>query len=140
MDSLTPAERSARMAQIRSSGTKPEITVKRALSGSGLFLRSQVKGIAGKPDLANKSRRIAIFVHGCFWHHHSCQAGRIPSTRPDFWKEKFLKNIQRDRRNLKQLRNEGWKVFIVWECNTRTVRDLNAVIRRIRTSLGISTA
>lgn len=111
--------RSAQMAKIKSRDTQPEMRVRRALHAAGLRYRLHAKDLPGKPDIALPSRRIAIFVHGCFWHRHldpSCKLARIPKSRIDFWQEKFAANRARDERNESALQAEGWDVRVVWEC------------------------
>jgi DNA mismatch endonuclease Vsr len=120
-DTLSPADRSKRMALIRSKDTKPELLVRKALWAEGIRFRLHVRGLPGKPDIVLPSLRIAIFVHGCYWHGHSCQKGRIPKTNGLFWEEKFSTNKARDRRNRAQLRRDGWKVVVVWECSLSTI-------------------
>ena len=135
MDFLTPAQRSERMSRIRGSGTKPELILAKELRQIGMRFRQQAKGIAGKPDFANKSKRVAIFVNGCFWHGHLCQKGRIPKTNSSFWAEKILANRKRDRRNARYLRVSGWIVITVWECRIKKKTLLEKEILRIRREL-----
>lgn len=118
MDRLTPAERSAHMAKIRRSNTKPEMVVRRLLHRLGYRFRIQLKGVPGRPDVAFTSRRKAIMVHGCFWHQHGCKSSRVPTTRSDFWSQKFARNKERDERLKAQAEAHGWEVLVVWECET----------------------
>lgn len=99
VDFLTKSQRSERMAKIRSSGTKREIKSAKALRKAGLRFREQVRSIAGKPDFAHRKRKMAIFVHGCFWHGHSFQA-RGSATRPAVWSQTLAVNKRRDARNI----------------------------------------
>jgi DNA mismatch endonuclease (patch repair protein) len=120
VDTLTPLERSARMALVRSRDTKPEMRVRRLVHSLGYRYRLHRRDLPGTPDLVFPARRKAIFVHGCFWHRHDCAMGdRLPKSRVRFWSAKIAENIQRDRRNLTKLRRLGWKALIVWECQTR---------------------
>jgi DNA mismatch endonuclease, patch repair protein len=89
MDFLTPESRSAVMASIRGKDTVPELTVRRILFALGYRYRLHTKTMPGKPDLVFPARRKVIFVHGCFWHGHVCLGGKLPSTRTEFWSEKF---------------------------------------------------
>jgi len=110
MDFLSPDERSERMRSIRSSGTKPEEMVRDALLKCGYRPRSPRKKVSGRPDFVFLKRKAAIFVHGCFWHHHSCQMGRIPGTREEFWRAKFALNRLRDSRVQRILRKAGFRL------------------------------
>lgn len=112
--------RSAQMAKIKGRDTKPEMRVRRALHAAGLRYRLHVKDLPGKPDIILPSRRIAIFVHGCFWHRHpdpSCRLARMPKSRIDFWQDKLEGNRARDERNEAALRADGWDVKVMWECD-----------------------
>lgn len=116
--STNPA-RSAQMALIKGRDTKPEMRVRRALHSAGLRYRLHDKRLPGKPDLAFFSRKVAIFVHGCFWHRHpdpNCKLARLPKSRLDFWQTKLEGNAKRDAKNKKALESLGWRVIIVWEC------------------------
>lgn len=117
VDSLTPQQRSERMSRIRGSGTKPELVVRRHLHALGFRYRLHRRDLPGKPDLVLPKHGAVVFVHGCFWHAHGCQKGRIPGTRSDFWQQKFEYNKARDARNVRALRRLGWRVLTVWECS-----------------------
>ena len=116
MDTLTPEQRSALMARIRGVDTKPELFVRRALHGQGYRFRLHGRGLPGKPDIVFKKRKRAVFVHGCFWHRHGCKRTTHPKSRRDYWQDKFAKNVARDRRNAALLVDDGWDVFVAWEC------------------------
>ncbi|MGO4722929.1 MULTISPECIES: very short patch repair endonuclease [unclassified Inquilinus] len=128
MDSLTPAERSARMALIRSGGTLPEVLLRRALHGLGLRFVLHKKELPGRPDLVFPKHRAVVFVHGCFWHRHSnCKVASTPKSNTRYWQDKFDRNVERDVRVQTQLLALGWRVFVVWECELRSrllVRDV----------------
>jgi DNA mismatch endonuclease, patch repair protein len=112
--------RSAQMAKVKNRDTKPEMRVRRALHAAGLRYRLHAKDLPGKPDIVLRSRRIAIFVHGCFWHRHpdpACKLARMPKSRVDFWEPKLEGNRERDLRNETALRDAGWDVRILWECD-----------------------
>ena len=115
-DIMTPAQRSERMSRIRSQNTKPEMLVRRFLHGQGFRFRLHARDLPGRPDLVLPKYRTVVFVEGCFWHGHSCQKGRVPSTNPDFWQAKVAANQTRDKRNQRALRRDGWRVIRVWEC------------------------
>src|SRR5665213_4047974 len=113
------------MSRIRSVDTQPEMRVRRLLHGLGLRYRLHGKGLPGKPDLVFARTRAVLFVHGCFWHMHRCKYGKpAPATNKTFWAEKRRSNVERDKRNRKQLRAEGWSVFEIWECHTRQDESL----------------
>ncbi len=104
------------MSRIHGKNTKPEMFVRKALSGEGYRYRIHYK-IPGHPDIVLLKEKIAVFVHGCFWHGHTaCIDGRIPRTNKKFWKEKIQINKKRDLKNLRTLRKSGWKVFVLREC------------------------
>lgn len=108
------------MANIRGKDTGPELLVRRLLRTLGYRYRTHARELPGKPDIVLRSRRKAIMVHGCFWHRHACARGRVfPSTRPHFWRAKLLGNEKRSKRDIRALRRLGWKVLVIWECQTR---------------------
>lgn len=108
------------MAGITGKDTQPEMLVRRALHAHGFRFRLHAPSLPGKPDIVLPKYRAAIFVHGCFWHRHpGCRFATTPTTRPEFWATKFESNRQRDRRNVKALRDAGWRVATVWECDIR---------------------
>jgi|SRR5208282_94922 len=117
MDTLTPSERSVRMALIRSRDTKPEIAVRSLVHGMGYRYRLHGKDLPGSPDLIFKAKRKVIFVHGCFWHlHRNCSNCRPPKSRRDYWKPKLERNAARDKQVRRRLRQLGWRCLVVWEC------------------------
>ena len=116
-DIVSPKVRSRMMASIRSRDTKPELQVRRHLHGLGYRYRLSPKHLPGKPDLVLPRHGAVIFVHGCFWHGHAgCRFARMPSTRAAFWEAKLEGNRKRDKTCVHQLRKEGWRVAVVWEC------------------------
>lgn len=122
-DSLTPEQRSAQMSRIRGTNTKLEVLVRRALHARGFRFRLGGAGLPGKPDVVLPKYRTVVFVHGCFWHGHSCPLYRLPKTRPEFWSAKIDSNRQRDARVESQLQELGWHVEVVWECSLRAVKE-----------------
>jgi DNA mismatch endonuclease Vsr len=133
-DRLTPAERSAHMARIKRSDTRPELVVRRLLHRLGYRFRIQLKGVPGRPDVALPKRRKAIYIHGCFWHaHRNCAISRIPKTRTEFWMAKFERNRKRDRRLERAALRAGWDCLTIWECE---IDDEEKLTRRLRTYLG----
>lgn len=134
MDIMTVAERSERMSRIRSKDTKPELRVRHILHRLGYRYRLHRKDLPGVPDLTFPSRKKALFVHGCFWHaHRGCKIANRPKTRRSFWDAKFKHNQARDRANERSLRKQGWDVFTVWECQTKS-DDL--LVKRLSLFLG----
>lgn len=124
------------MAGIGGRNTKPEILLRRRLHAAGLRFRLHAARLPGKPDVILPSRKIAIFVHGCFWHRHAdCHWCTTPATRPDFWNAKFEGNLVRDEKVQTALSEAGWRVGIIWECGLRapyadvTVEQVLAWIR-----------
>lgn len=119
VDTLTRQERSERMRRIRSRDTKLEWIVRRLLHNAGYRYRLQGRHLPGRPDLVFSSRKIVLFVHGCFWHQHQpCKIAHIPKSRSGYWQAKFRRNAERDEANAAALRALGWQVVVVWECET----------------------
>jgi len=120
MDVLTPQQRSFNMSQIRSRNTKPEKVVRSIVHALGYRYRLHKPDLYGKPDIVLVRHRKIIDVHGCFFHMHNCKYGTVtPATNASFWRTKRLSNVERDRRNMHALKREGWKILIVWECETK---------------------
>ncbi len=118
-DNHTLKQRSYNMSQIRSKNTKPEVHVRLALFAKGFRYRKNDKRLPGKPDIVLPKYKTVIFVNGCFWHMHDCSYFVWPKTRPSFWKEKLLRNAERDRNNYVALEKKGWNVLVVWECQLK---------------------
>lgn len=126
--------RSAQMAKVRGRDTKPEIRVRKALHSAGLRFRLHAKDLPGRPDIVFRSRKIAIFVHGCFWHRHddpACKLARLPKTRLDFWLPKLDGNHERDARNIVALEAMAWTPLIVWECETKHAAVLTRLAEKV---------
>jgi len=123
VDSLTPEQRSAQMSRIRGANTKLEVLVRKGLHARGFRYRLGGAGLPGRPDIVLPKYRTAIFVHGCFWHGHSCPLYRLPKTRPEFWQAKIEQNRARDTRVVQQLASMNWHCIWVWECSLRGHSD-----------------
>ena len=135
----TAEQRSRTMRAVRSRDTAPEMTVRRFLHATGLRYRLHDSRLAGVPDLVFPSRRVALFVHGCFWHQHrNCSAAKRPKSRLDYWTAKLDRNIERDRRHREKLETAGWKVLVVWECEVKDKETLQNLARRIQQSRSAS--
>lgn len=120
-DDVDPGRRRI-MSAIRSRDTKPERKVRSALHAAGYRYRIHAIWLPGRPDIAFTKRRVAIFVHGCFWHSHpGCKNSAIPRTRTAYWSEKLARNVQRDTMNIEKLRAQGWHAIVVWECEPAEV-------------------
>jgi len=116
LDATTPLRRRM-MQSVRQSGTTPEMRVRRALFAAGHRYRVNVRGMPGTPDIVLSGRRLAIFVHGCFWHRHEgCRFATTPQTRTEFWQDKFARNVARDADKRRLLEDDGWRVVEIWEC------------------------
>lgn len=117
---MTSEQRSRTMRAVKGQDTKPELAVRRLVHGMGYRYRLHRKDLPGKPDLVFGPRKKVIFVHGCFWHGHTCKRGdRVPKDNRDYWQKKIARNKERDRQHLKALKKKGWNVMTVWECEIR---------------------
>lgn len=122
---MSPEERSAHMAKIRSKDTKPEILLRRMLHKEGFRYRIHDRRLPGKPDLVFPGRKKVIFVNGCFWHGHDCPVGaRLPKTNTEFWANKRLSNQERDAKQRLKILDSGWQYIDVWECELSASTDL----------------
>lgn len=142
-DVVSAAKRSEMMAGIRAKNTRPEILVRRALFALGFRFRLHDKRLPGTPDLVLRKHRAVVFVHGCFWHRHSCHLFKIPSSRQAFWLAKLRRNQQNDRIAVRKLCADGWKVIEIWECALKgpTRLPIEALARQVECILtGKSTA
>ena len=127
MDVYPPAKRSAVMRQVKDRDTSPELIVRRALTRLGARYRLHRKELPGSPDIVMPGRRLALFVHGCFWHGHDCARGaRVPKQNRDYWVAKVARNVARDVRSREALEKGGWRVETVWECELKDAAGLEA--------------
>jgi DNA mismatch endonuclease, patch repair protein len=112
-------DRSENMRRIRSRDTAPEIQVRKVAHRLGFRFRLHRRDLPGKPDLVFPGRKKIIFVHGCFWHKHSCREGRVPSSNSSYWAPKLARNVERDTAVLQALDSLGWSTLVIWECELR---------------------
>jgi DNA mismatch endonuclease (patch repair protein) len=134
VDSIGQAERSAVMARVRGKNTRPELIVRKLVFAAGYRYRLHVRTLPGSPDMVFPGRKKVIFVHGCFWHRHdNCNLARMPKSRVEFWSDKLNGNKARDARTYDALRQAGWQVHVVWECE---LGDLTTLEEDLRAFLG----
>jgi|TARA_B100002003_G_scaffold225614_1_gene231771 DNA mismatch endonuclease (patch repair protein) len=119
-DHISKEKRSWNMSRIRSKNTRPELAVRKYLYSNGFRYRLHNRKLPGKPDITNQSKKTAVFVNGCFWHQHEgCKRAAIPKSNKSYWLPKLENNVARFKNNTDKLLDMGWKVFIVWECETK---------------------
>ena len=132
LDIVTKATRSRMMAGIRNKNTKPEILVRKHLHSLGFRFRLHRQIGKARPDLVLSQWRTCIFVHGCYWHRHEgCKLASEPKSNTAFWKSKFNQNVERDKRNVSQLKSLGWSVGIIWECSVRNGTFMEAKLKEL---------
>lgn len=129
-DTRTPQQRSRIMKSIGQKNTKPEWIVRRLLHRLGYRFRLHRKDLPGTPDIVFYGRRKAIFVHGCYWHGHNCSKGKLPKSNRDYWVPKIQKNQERDARKERELRDTGWDISIVWQCQTKDEETLANTLKK----------
>jgi DNA mismatch endonuclease (patch repair protein) len=131
-DVFTPEKRSAVMRRVKGRDTTPEMKVRRLLWAMGARYRLHRKDLPGNPDIVLAGRRLAIFVHGCFWHGHDCARGaRVPKQNRDYWQAKVGRNRARDAANRAALEARGWRVVVLWECGLKDEAALEAELRAL---------
>lgn len=131
MDIFTPAKRSQIMKAIGGKNTKPEIIVRKLIHRMGYRFRLHCNDLPGRPDLVFPGRKKVIFVHGCFWHQHQkegCRDARVPSSNLEYWLPKLERTKARDAENEARLLEMGWDVLTIWQCETRTLEELEGKI------------
>lgn len=132
MDTVSQQVRSRNMARIRSKDTGPEIRVRRLAHRMGFRFRIHREDLPGKPDLVFPGRGRVIFVHGCFWHRHTgCAECSVPKSRTEYWAPKFARTIGRDKSAIRKLRRKGWRVAVIWECQTEDLLVLEKRLERL---------
>ncbi|MGC6585093.1 very short patch repair endonuclease [Paenibacillus sp. Dod16] len=124
-DIVSPDTRSRMMAGIRSKDTKPELIIRKGLHCLGFRYRLHDKNLPGKPDMVFPRYNAVIFVHGCFWHGHSCHLFKWPSSNTEFWRTKITRNIELDKEHIACLQEMGWRTGIVWECSLKGKYRIN---------------
>lgn len=131
-----PETRSYNMSQVQAKDTKPEMMVRKFLHTNGFRYRLHVKDLPGKPDLVLPKYNSVIFVHGCFWHaHEGCKDFKIPKTRTEWWKNKLFGNRERDEKHVRQLKDLGWNVIVIWECELKSdiiKKTLPELVKRLK--------
>jgi len=133
MDCFDAATRRRVMQRVRSNDTKPELVVRSFLFRHGFRFRLHVKNLPGHPDIVLPKYQTVVEVRGCFWHRHpGCRQATMPSANVEFWREKFKRNVDRDRNTEKQLRELGWNLIVVWECELKNKRFLEALPDKIK--------
>lgn len=134
-DSLSPEKRSWNMSRIKGNDTLIEVKARKYLYRNGFRYRKNVSKLPGKPDIVLAKYKTVIFVHGCFWHRHEgCKDTSTPKTRVDFWEKKFKHNVENDKKHQAELREAGWHVIILWECdiNHRFEETMAAVLSELK--------
>ena len=130
MDSLSPEHRSWNMSRIKNKNTKPELVVRSFLHSLGYRFRLHYNKLPGKPDIVLPKYKIAIFVHGCFWHRHEkCKYAYNPKSRVEFWENKFRQNTERFAVVVKKIKYLGWLPIVIWECETKDLNNLLPLIK-----------
>jgi DNA mismatch endonuclease (patch repair protein) len=121
MDVFSKSKRSDIMSKVSGKDTKPEILVRKFLFSKGFRYRKNVKDLLGKPDIVLPKYKTIIFVHGCFWHgHENCEAAKLPTSNIEYWTKKVTSNVTRDSQNIQSLKETGWNVIIIWECELKS--------------------
>lgn len=131
-DIFTKEKRSRHMSRIRRRDTRPELIVRRLVHRLGYRYRLHCHDLPGTPDMVFRKRKKVIFIHGCFWHQHpdpSCKLARMPKSRLEYWKPKLGGNLSRDQINRSRLSKLGWRVLVVWECETARMADVENIVR-----------
>ena len=135
MDSLSPISRSRNMSRIKSKNTKPEMKVRKYLFSLGYRYRIHYP-IYGRPDVVFLNKKIALFIHGCFWHgHKNCKEAHFPKSNINFWSTKINNNIERDNENLIKLRKDKWTVLVIWECELE--KELHKTLQKLNKRLSL---
>lgn len=130
VDTISKQHRSWNMSRIRSKNTRPELKVRSAIHREGYRYSLHNRKLPGKPDLVLKKYKAVVFIHGCFWHHHKgCKRANLPKSNRQYWLPKIDRNVGRDKENRKTLKKMGWKVIIIWECQTKNLEKMLEIFR-----------
>lgn len=130
MDRLSRSHRSWNMSRIKSRDTSTELTVRSVLHDMGYRFRLHRKDLPGNPDIVLPKYRTVIFVHGCFWHRHTeCKYAYTPKSNVEFWEKKFKANVERDQNNNRILQELGWRIIVIWECQTQNLEPLKYLLK-----------
>jgi len=130
-DVLTKKQRSYNMSRIRGKNTQPEMIVRSLVHQMGYRYSLHKKNLPSQPDIVLTRYRKIIFVHGCFWHMHKCRYGKVvPKTHRKFWQTKRQGNVARDKKNIRELKKAGWKILVIWECQVKNIKTVQAKIHR----------
>ena len=135
VDRITKERRSWNMSRIRSGNTRPELVVRSLLHRLGFRFRLHRRDLPGSPDIVMPRYGVVVLVHGCFWHRHDgCRFAYMPRSRIEFWKDKFNRNVARDQEVQERLKSLGWRVIVVWECETQDVVGLSRrLLKKLQT-------
>lgn len=132
MDHLTARKRSWNMSRIRSRDTAPEKSVRKILTKLGRRYRLYATKLPGKPDIVIKKDKVAIFINGCFWHQHKgCKRKTMPKENKGYWQPKLEKNVAKQRKDIRQLKKDGWTINVIWECETKEEKTLTKKLQKI---------
>ncbi len=131
------AQRSRIMRAVKATDTGPELAVRRLLFSLGYRYRLHRRDLPGNPDIVFPGSKAVIFVHGCFWHGHSCKRGaRVPKTNTDYWTQKIQLNVKRDETNMQKLKALGWQICVVWECEIKDTEHLQNTLTKFLVNYG----
>jgi DNA mismatch endonuclease (patch repair protein) len=134
-DIYSKSKRSEIMAKISGKETKSEILVRKYLFAQGFRFRKNVKALPGTPDIVLPKFKTIIFIHGCFWHGHSCKSSKLPETRKEFWDKKICHNKARDEKNENELKTLGWNIIVIWQCDLTNVTKKSQRLVRLVSEL-----
>lgn len=135
-DIYTKQKRSEIMSKISGKETKPEVLVRKFLFANGFRFRKNDTRFPGKPDIVLPKYKTVIFIHGCFWHGHNCPAGKLPETNKEFWEKKIRDNVLRDKKNIELLKNQGWRVITIWQCEIKNISTREKTFRKLLKKVG----